>query len=105
MKNNHFHINTPYYSVWARYGWGKDDYGLGLHKGRIDQLAKDNTTVIVSYGKSDQEYTIKARKVQEYPIESIKGVKVKVYVVKKSALNYRAKIKETPLMEYNKYLV
>ena len=105
MKNNYFHINTPIYSSWQKYGWGKDDLGLGLHKGKIDLLAKDNTTIVVSYGKSPQEYTIKANKVQTYPIENIKGGKVKVYVVQKSALNYRPKIKETPLMEYNKYLI
>ena len=104
MKNNYFHINTPYFGAWKLYNWGQGDWGIGIHKGRIDQLAKDNSTCIVSYGKSTQEYTIKAQKVQQYPIRAVRG-QVKVYVVQKSALNFRAKIKETPLMEYNKYLV
>ncbi len=104
MKSNHFHINTPFYGAWSEYGWGRDDWGIGLNKKIVDLLAKDNTTCVVSYGKSPQEYTIKADKVQQYPVRAVRG-QVKVYVVPKSHLNYRAKIKETPLMEYNKYLV
>jgi len=103
-QSNQFHIHRPFYSAWRKYGWNPDDYGIGLHKGKIDKLAKDNATCIISYGKSDQEYTIKAKKVQMYPIENIKESNVKVYVVQRSALNYRKKIPLTPLMEYNIYL-
>ena len=104
MKNNYFHINTPFYGAWSEYGWNRDDWGIGLKKKTIDLLAKDNTTCVVSYGKSTQEYTIKAKKVRQYPIKCVRG-QVKVYVVPKSRLNYRAKVIETPLMEYNKFLI
>jgi hypothetical protein len=84
----HFHINTPYYGAWTRYGWKKDDWGLGLRKERIDKLAKSGATIYVSYLKSDQLYTIKAELVKTYPIDEIGWAKVKVYVIPRSALNY-----------------
>ena len=82
-----FHINKPYYGAWTKYGWGRDDWGLGLSKPRIDKLG--NATVLVSYGKSNQQYTIKAEKVKTFPIEEIKNSGLKVYIVPKSALNYK----------------
>ena len=102
--NNRFHINEPFWGAWKIYDWNKDDWGIGLKKKTIDLLAKNNETCIVSYGKSPQEYTIKAKKVQQYPIKSVRD-KVKVYVVQKSALNYRHKPKMTPKKEYYAYLV
>ena len=91
QQNNEFHINTPYYGAWTKYGWQKDDWGLGLNKKRIDLLASNNKTVVVGYGKSSQQYTISAKKVQSFPIEKIKDTSLEVYIVPKSALNYRKK--------------
>ena len=89
-----FHINVPFYGAWSKYGWGQDDWGIGLNKKRIDFLAEWNETIYVSYGKKQRIYTIKATKVQEFPVEDIRDSNVKVYVVKKSALNYSKRIKE-----------
>ena len=87
--NRTFHINTPYFGAYVKYGWQKDDWGIGLSKPKIDKLAKENATVLVSYGKSNQQYTIKAEKVKTYPLEEIKNTGLKVYIVPKSALNYK----------------
>ena len=89
MINNYFNIRVPYYGAYVKYNWKKGDWGIGLKKDRIDELAKSDKTIIVSYGKSKQEYTIKAKKVQSYPIETIKSYNTKVYIIPKSILNYR----------------
>jgi hypothetical protein len=89
MTDNHFHINVPYFGAWTKYGWGKDDWGLGLNKERVDGLAKQKATLIVSYGKSNQEYTIGAEKAQTYPIKDVKNFGVKLYIIPKSALHFR----------------
>lgn len=97
MKNNYFHILVPYWGAWVKYNWAKNDYGVGLDKEKIDILAKDNQTVIVRIGKHKQEYTIKATAVQTYPLERIKDYYKLVYIVQRSALNYRkVKTEETP---------
>ncbi|HEC64055.1 MAG TPA: hypothetical protein ENI23_02035 [bacterium] len=95
MTDNYFHILRPYFSAWMKYNWPKDDFGLSLAKDRIDLLASQNAAAIVRYGKSNQEYTISARKARRYPVEQIKDYGKWVYVVPKSALNYRAKKIET----------
>jgi len=88
----HFHINTPYFGAWSKYGWKKDTWGLGLNKQRVDMLADAGMTCVISYGKDiEKEYTLSAKKVQIYPVEQIKNTKVEVYIVPKSALNYRKK--------------
>ena len=81
-----FHIIAPYYGAWTKYGWEKNDWGIGLSKKRIDDLGLRGLTAIVSY-RDSIDYEIDAREVQEFPISTIKGKdKVKVYIVKKSAL-------------------
>lgn len=88
FNQKHFHINTPYYGAWTKYGWQPEDWGLGLRKERIDKLAKNGATIYVSYSKSDQLYTIKAEKVKTYPIDEIGWAKVPLYVIPRSSLNY-----------------
>lgn len=88
FQDKYFHINTPYYSAWTKYGWNKDDWGLGLEKKKVDKLAKMNQTLYVSYGKKDQLYTINAKKVKEYPVDVLKYGNVKLYIIPKSSLNY-----------------
>ena len=100
--NNHFHILRPYYSAGLKYGWGRTDeerrnnWGLGLNKAKIDEL-DDKETIYVSYGKKDQLYTIKAGKVKKYPVEKLKWGGVKVYIIPKSALNYKGPIDEVSM--------
>lgn len=84
--NNQFHIQNPFWSAWQKYGWKKDDWGLGLEKNRIDFLASQDAEAVVSYYKSEKQYTISAKMVQEYPMERIKDFNTFVYIVKKSAL-------------------
>lgn len=87
--DNYFYIKVPYWGAYVKYNWTKNDWGLGLDCSRIDQLAKENATVVVRYGKWKQEYTISAKKVKGYPIERIKDYDKWVYIVPKSILNYR----------------
>ena len=94
FKEKHFHINTPYFGAWSKYGWGKDDWGFGLKKERVDKLAECDATLYISYLKKPQLYTIKAKKVQQYPIEEISWSKVKVYIVPRSSLNYCERTQE-----------
>ena len=91
--NNYFHINYPFWSAWQKYGWEKDIWGLGLEKNRIDKLAETNEMVVVSYYKSDKEYTIRAKKCQKYPIEKIKDYDTYVYIVPKNAMMSKPKPK------------
>ena len=93
-QNNNFHIHKPYFSAWRRYGWSKNDWGLGLRKEIIDKLAEQNLIAIISYGQSNQKYTLAARKIQQYPIESIKNSNILVYIIPKSSLNYKKSYKE-----------
>jgi len=103
FEDKYFHINTPYFGAWTEYGWGKDDWGLGLNKKRIDRLAKAGETVYVSYINKRQLYTIKAKKVQEYPVEEVRWSKTKLYIIQKSALNYsQSKKSEIKLEELAK---
>jgi len=88
FNDKYFHINTPYYSAWTKYGWGKDDWGLGLKKERIDELAKEDATIYISYLIKPQLYTIKAKVIQKYPIDEIGWAKVKIYIIPRSSLNY-----------------
>lgn len=97
--NNYFHIRNPYYSAWKKYGWSKDDWGIGLAKYKIDELAKKDKTIVVRYGKKLQNYTISAKKVQKYPIEIVKNYNLQLYVIPKSALNYRKKKSEEDEMK------
>lgn len=94
FSDKFFYINTPFYSAGNKYGWGKDNWGIGLNKKRIDKLAKQDITIYVSYGKKDQLYTIKASKVKTYPVEELKWGNTKVYIIPKSALNYCELVKE-----------
>lgn len=96
--NNYFHILVPYYGAWTKYGWPKNDWGIGLETERIDELAKIDSTIVVRYGKDKQEYTIAAKKVQKYPVERVKDYDTWVYIVQKSVLNYRAKKTEDEKM-------
>ena len=98
VQNNYFHINTPYYGAWTKYGWGRDDWGLGLNKERIDKL-DDGETIYVSYGKKDTLYTIKAGKVKKYPVEKLRWGGVKVYIIPKSVLNYKGLLQNEELKE------
>ena len=116
MSDNYFHIHVPIFGVEQIYGW-KNEQGIGLLKRKIDKLARNNRTIIVRIGDDTQEYTIKARKVQTFPIHTKKKTVVRgqeeiqqeviTYVVKKSALNPRKP--KTPEQiekeEYIKYLV
>jgi len=100
MENiyKYFHINTPYYGAWSKYGWGRDDWGLGLCKERIDRYAKTNETIFVSYKEKKQLYTIKARKVQKYPVEKLWN-RLEVYIIPKSSLNYKPTPKKLDTIE------
>jgi len=94
FNDKYFHINTPFYSAWQKFGFMKDDWGLGLNKKRIDQLAKTNETAYVSYGKNPQLYTINTKKVKTYPVDTIGWSNTKLYVIPKSSLNYCDKTKQ-----------
>ena len=89
FKELHFHIISPIYGVTKIYGWEDGVLGIGLHKGRIDKLAETDETIDVGYGKNTQIiYTIKAKKVQEYPVHDIPSYKnTQTYVVKSTDLN------------------
>ena len=89
--NNQFYIYEPYYGAWVEYGWAKDDWGIGLHKDRVDYLAQLNKACVVSYGKLKENqardcYLIKAKKAQKFPIRDIAGSTVKLYIIPKSEL-------------------
>lgn len=88
-QSNIFHINQPYFGAWVKYGWEKDDWGIGLSKPRVDKIAKKDGILIVSYYKSDQQYTIKAKEAQTFPKEEIKQTGLLVYIVPKSKLHYK----------------
>jgi len=88
FKQKHFHINTPYYDAWNKYGWMNNDWGFGLNKKKIDKLSKDGATIYVSYLKKRQLYTIKAKEVQKYPVDEIGWAKLKIYIIPRSSLNY-----------------
>jgi len=88
FNQKHFHINTPYYGAYTKYGWQLNDWGFGLRKERIDKLAKEDATIYVSYLKKEQLYTIKAKLVQKYPIDEIGWAKLKIHIIPRSSLNY-----------------
>ena len=98
MISTYFHIHEPIWGVKQIYGWD-NEVGIGLLRRKIDKLAQNDLTIIVRIGDDLQEYTIKARKVQEFPVHTkkkhlVRGQKeieqdVITYVVKKSALNPR----------------
>ena len=94
FSQRHFHINTPYYGAYTKYGWQLNDWGFGLNKKRIDKLAKENATIYVSYLKSSRLYTIKAEAVQKYPIDKIGWASVEVYIIPRSSLNYCDRTRE-----------
>jgi len=94
MLNRTFEISTPFYGAWKKYGWKKDDWGIGLDKERVDFLAARNETCIVSYDKSGKLYTIKAKKAKTYPIFEIKNYRKLLYIVQKSALNPKKKVEK-----------
>ena len=102
--DNHFHINVPYFGAYVKYGWKYGDWGIGLSKSRVDELAKYKATLIVSYGKKDQEYTISAKKAQTYPIEEVKGYNTKLYIVPKSSLYFKQP-KTQEQIEKEQYLI
>lgn len=85
-----FHIFSPIYQAWKMFNWEQGIWGLGLKKKRIDELAKSGMTCIVSYNITkdtvSKEKTIKAVKVQKYPIQECKDG-TKCYVVPVSILN------------------
>ena len=104
MLDTFFHIHVPIYGVKKLFGWD-NEIGVGLLKRKIDRLAKDDRTIRVRIGDDIQEYTIKVRKVKEFPIHRSKKILIRgqeeikspviTYVVKKSALNpCRTKTKE-----------
>ena len=85
-----FHINTPIYGAWKMFGWKQGTWGLGLLKKRIDNLANNNMVCIISYNitkdKASNEYTIKAKRVKEYPLHT-RNDGLQCYVVPVFALN------------------
>lgn len=90
MTNNFFYIKTPYFGAWTKYGWEKNDWGIGLEKNRVDRLAREDSIVNVKYGSDiTREYTIRAKEVIKYPVEQIKNYNKKVYIIPKSALRYK----------------
>lgn len=103
--DNYFHIHVPIFGVEKIYGW-KNEIGVGLAKYKIDKLAQEDATIVVRIGKSPKEYTIKAYKVQMYPLHKVPNSRVECYVVKKSALNPRSPKTsiEKEKEEYFKYL-
>jgi len=99
FDQKYFNINTPFFGAWSKYSWATDDWGIGLNKSRIDKLAESNETIYVSYGGKKQLYTIKAKKVQTFPVEDINGYNVKVYILPRSKLNYCKRKKEDIKLE------
>lgn len=87
--NNYFHINTPFFSAWQRYGWEKNCWGIGLEKKKVDDLASKDKTALIRYGKDSNLYHIKAKDVQKYPVEQVKTYNTFVYIVPKTALKYK----------------
>jgi len=102
---NYFNIHSPYFSAWQKYGWENGCWGIGLEKRQIDDLASKNGTAIVKYGKSDIEYTIKAKDVQQYPVEQVKTYNTFVYIVPKTALKYYKKPKSISDMSEKELLI
>ena len=89
FKQLHFHIFQPIFGVTKIYGWEEGVLGIGLLKSRIDELAKLDETIYVGYGKNQEIiYTIKAKKIQSYPVHDIPSYKnAQTYVVKSTDLN------------------
>ena len=85
-KLKYFHIRTPYFSAWQKYGWDKDDYGLGLRRDRIDNSAEKKESVLISYGKNKNIYSLDAKKIQECTVEFICGTDVQLYIIPISML-------------------
>jgi len=84
---NYFHIHEPYYGAWVEYGWAKDDWGIGLHKDRIDALASKGIIVWVSFGKdAETKYYIRSAMVQTFPVRPVYGKNVDLYIVPRSKL-------------------
>jgi hypothetical protein len=82
-----FKIKTPLFNYWRKYGWKEGTLGLGLEKCSVDKAAEKDKTLIVYYWKFQNKYTVKAKTVQKYPIERIKGGSTEVYIIPTTILS------------------
>lgn len=84
----------PFWGAYSKYGWEKGEWAVGLEKEKVDALAaKDKEITIkikVSRNNPATLYYIKAKRVQECPIEQFKGnTSVKGYIVRKGLLGFK----------------
>ena len=77
------------------FGWKEGIWGLGLEKHKIDKLAENNMSAIISYNinkyQSSPEYELNAQKIQEFPIYKRERDNLECYVVPLFALGNKNK--------------
>ena len=76
-----FNIRTPLFHYWEKYGYPKDTWFLGLNKADIDKAAIKDEKVKVKYWKHKDIFTVKAKTVQKYPVERLKGGDMELYII------------------------
>ena len=88
FTRQHRHIKVPIYGVQKLYGWEEGVEGIGLLKSWVDGFSEDET-LYIGFGKNTELiYTIKAKKVKEFPVHDIPSYKnAQTYVVKSTDLN------------------
>ena len=86
MTRVDFNIKEPYWLAWLRYGWDKEDWGIGLNKKKIDSFF-DDKVISIFINTSKQFFDITVSKVRKCPTEMIRNSDVEVYIVKRSELH------------------
>ena len=80
-KSTKIHISTPLFHYWERYGWKQGVWGLGISKQAVDLEAERDGLMDITYWKFNQVRCVKAKTIQKYPVERIKGGDVEVYII------------------------
>ena len=87
--DNYFPIEREYFSAGEKYGW--QGVGIGLHKGRIDRLAKTDLMAEITYGEMKKRQIVNPKYVKGYPVERTKDG-TKLYIIPVSILKPKTEI-------------
>ncbi len=75
------YIENPMYNRWKEFGGKEGDWYLGLNKEWVDFRADLDGLMDLTWKDMLQTRCMKAKLIQKYPVEFVKGYKTQVYVV------------------------
>lgn len=85
-KSTRIHIGTPLFHYYEKYNWKKGVWGLGVSKKLVDLEAERDGFIDITFWKFTQIRRVRAKTVQKYPVEKIKGSELEVYIIPVSIL-------------------